>query len=50
MSQKLLDKIVNHYITRAVLIPKLDKFLLDENTATELIKDILMPLTYLKVE
>ena len=24
MSQKLLDKIINHYITRTVLIPKLD--------------------------
>lgn len=38
MSQKLLDKIINHYITRTVLIPKLDKFLLDENTATRINK------------
>lgn len=39
MSQKLLDKIINHYITRTVLIPKLDKFLLDKNTATRINKD-----------
>lgn len=38
MSQKLLDKIINHYITRTVLIPKLDKSLLDENTATRINK------------
>ena len=38
MSQKLLGKIINHYITRTVLIPKLDKFLLDENTATRINK------------
>ncbi len=38
MSQKLLDKIINHYITRTILIPKLDKFLLDENTATRINK------------
>lgn len=34
MSQKIIDKIINHYITRTVLIPKMDKYLLDENTAT----------------
>ena len=34
MSQKIIDKIINHYITRTILIPKMDKYLLDENTAT----------------
>ena len=34
MSQKILDKIVNHYITRTILIPKMDKYLAKENTAT----------------
>ena len=34
MSQKIMDKIINHFITRNILIPKLDKYLLDENTAT----------------
>mgnify|MGYP004467562181 CR=1 FL=1 len=34
MSQKIIDKIINHYITRTILIPKMDKYLLEENTAT----------------
>jgi len=36
MSQTIYDKIVNHYITRNILEPKLGKYLCDENVATRL--------------
>lgn len=35
MSQSIYDKIINHYITRFVLIPKLSKYLNDRNCATK---------------
>lgn len=34
MSQAIYDKIINHYITRNILEPKLTKYLCDENVAT----------------
>lgn len=34
MSQSIYDKIVNHYITRYVLMPKLSKYLNERNCAT----------------
>ncbi|MDD4795073.1 MAG: hypothetical protein PHG03_00745 [Bacilli bacterium] len=34
MSQNIYDKIINHYITRYILEPKLSKYLLKNNSAT----------------
>ena len=34
MSQSIYDKIINHYVTRFILIPKLSKYLNDSNCAT----------------
>lgn len=34
MSQSVYDKVINHYITRYILIPKLEKRLINENCAT----------------
>lgn len=34
MSQSVYDKVINHYVTRHILIPKLDKYLEDRNCAT----------------
>ena len=30
----MIDKLINHYITRTILIKKLNKYLIDENVAT----------------
>ena len=34
MSQRVYDKIINHYVARFILIPKLSKYLNDRNCAT----------------
>ena len=34
MSQSIYDKTINHYITRYVLVPKLEKYLCPQNAAT----------------
>lgn len=34
MSQSVYDKVINHYVTRTILIPKLEKYLEDRNCAT----------------
>lgn len=34
MAQGIYDKIINHYVTRYILIPKLEKYLNDRNCAT----------------
>lgn len=34
MSQSVYDKIINHYVARFILIPKLNKYLNDRNCAT----------------
>ena len=34
MSQSIYDKVINHYVTRFILIPKLSKYLNDRNCAT----------------
>ena len=34
MSQSIYDKVVNHYVSRFILIPKLEKFLNNRNCAT----------------
>lgn len=34
MSQNIYDKIINHYVARFILLPKLEKYLSDRNTAT----------------
>ncbi len=34
MSQRLIDKIINHYLTKYILYPKLEHLLIDENCAT----------------
>lgn len=38
MSQCIIDKIVNHFITKFILIPNLDKKLIDQNIATRVNK------------
>ena len=34
MSQSVYDKIINHYVARFILMPKLEKYLNDRNCAT----------------
>ena len=34
MSESIIDKIINHYVARYILIPKLSKYLCPEITAT----------------
>lgn len=34
MAQSIYDKVINHYITRFILMPKLEKYLKDRNCAT----------------
>ena len=34
MAQRIYDKIINHYITRYILMPKLEKYLGNRNCAT----------------
>ena len=34
MAQGIYDKIINHYITRYILMPKLEKYLENRNCAT----------------
>jgi len=34
MSQNMIDKIINHYVAKKILIPKLEHLLCDENVAT----------------
>ena len=34
MSQNIYDKIINHYVAKYILIPKLSKYLRKENCAT----------------
>ena len=34
MSQSIYDKVINHYVTRYILIPKLNKYLNNRNCAT----------------
>ena len=34
MSQSIYDKIINHYVARFILIPKLNKYLNERNCAT----------------
>ena len=34
MSQSVYDKVINHYVARFILIPKLEKYLNDRNCAT----------------
>lgn len=34
MSQNIYDKIINHYVARFILLPKLEEYLSDRNTAT----------------
>lgn len=34
MSQSVYDKVINHYVTRYILMPKLEKYLNDRNCAT----------------
>lgn len=34
MSMNMIDKLINHYITKTILIKKLNKYLIDENVAT----------------
>lgn len=34
MSQNVLDKLINHYVCRKILMPKLEKYLMDRNCAT----------------
>ena len=34
MSQSIYDKVINHYVTRFILMPKLEKYLSNRNCAT----------------
>ena len=34
MSQNMIDKIINHYVAKKILLPKLEKYLMKENCAT----------------
>ena len=34
MSMNMIDKLINHYITKTILIKKLNKYLIDENVVT----------------
>lgn len=55
MSQNLYDKVINHYVARYILMPKLSKYLMKENFATRknmgtsaAIRKLLQDLEYFK--
>lgn len=48
MSQNIYDKLINHYVARFILLPKLEHRLVDENCATRIGKGTLYALKLLK--